>query len=176
MFRACITSIVRLKYIVSFGDSKDPTWDDAIAAIWSLIEISVATLCACLPAMRYLFARWLPALFDINSTKRSKSNAKSNPLANPFSSTSSAKRSQYDKIGPSISSSHRIDITPGPHPPFPHLQKNAPVTKSWVGKKEAEVHVYNGNLGTDSWGVADGVPLEKVKISEVRVTITDERG
>jgi hypothetical protein len=126
--------------------------------------------------MRYLFARWLPALFDINSTKRSKSNVKSNPLANPYSSASSAKRSQYDKIGPSTASSHRADITPGPHPRFPQFHKNGRVTESWVGKQKAEVHVFNGNLGTDSWGVADGVPLEKVKIREVKVTITDERG
>ena len=39
--------------------------DNAIPAIWSFIEITVATICTCLPALRLLLARNYPKFFDI---------------------------------------------------------------------------------------------------------------
>lgn len=41
--------------------------DNAIPAIWSVIEISVAAICACLPSFRPLLARQFPRAFDISS-------------------------------------------------------------------------------------------------------------
>ncbi|KAH6702021.1 hypothetical protein BKA61DRAFT_704587 [Leptodontidium sp. MPI-SDFR-AT-0119] len=35
---ACVTSGIRLKYLVAFTTSKDPTWDNALPAIWGFIE------------------------------------------------------------------------------------------------------------------------------------------
>lgn len=170
---ACITSIVRLKYIVAFGDSRDPTFDNAIPAIWSLVEVSIATICACLPAMRYLLARCLPMLFDINSTKRSKSNARSNPLSNPFSSATSGKRNQYDKISLS-SNSH--PIVPRGLYPLPKFHSNGIVTK--IRAKQNEVDEQGSmeqglseNHVIDNWDIADGMPLQKVKLREERMVI-----
>ncbi len=69
--------MVRLKFIVAFGDFTDPTcmhsgacpvyWihlgltlksigDDVKPALWSLIEINMAIICACIPAVRGFFA------------------------------------------------------------------------------------------------------------------------
>ncbi|KUJ12789.1 uncharacterized protein LY89DRAFT_558860, partial [Mollisia scopiformis] len=59
---ACITSIVRLKYLVDFAKSTDPTWDNAIPVIWSFLEICVAIICACLPAIRAILSRYLPSV------------------------------------------------------------------------------------------------------------------
>ncbi|KAK0126803.1 hypothetical protein ONS95_008382 [Cadophora gregata] len=69
---ACITSGIRLKYLVAFATSKDPTYlpltgDNSLPAIWSFVELCVALICACLPAMRALLSRWLPAIFDLAS-------------------------------------------------------------------------------------------------------------
>ncbi|KAG4437280.1 hypothetical protein IFR05_007218, partial [Cadophora sp. M221] len=64
---ACITSGIRLKYMVAFSTSEDPTWDNALPAIWSFIEICVALICACLPAMRALLSGWFPSIFDLTS-------------------------------------------------------------------------------------------------------------
>ncbi|PVH82275.1 hypothetical protein DL98DRAFT_620272 [Cadophora sp. DSE1049] len=69
---ACITSGIRLKYLVAFATSKDPTYlpltgDNALPAIWSFVEICVALICACLPAMRALLSRWFPSVFDLAS-------------------------------------------------------------------------------------------------------------
>lgn len=63
---ATVTSIVRLKFLVSFDNSTDPTWDHVVPTVWSLIEINIAMICACLPALRALLSRSLPSLFDIS--------------------------------------------------------------------------------------------------------------
>ncbi|KAF5013292.1 hypothetical protein FDECE_687, partial [Fusarium decemcellulare] len=51
---ACVTSIVRLKYLGSFSDPVDPTWHNVYVVIWSTIELSCALICASLPALRPL--------------------------------------------------------------------------------------------------------------------------
>lgn len=85
-YSATITSLVRLKFLGSFGKSTDPTCksfnmtlliqiseltivlvDNAAPAIWSVIESSVATICACLPSFRPVLARRFPKFFDISS-------------------------------------------------------------------------------------------------------------
>ncbi|KAH7356912.1 hypothetical protein BKA65DRAFT_580090 [Rhexocercosporidium sp. MPI-PUGE-AT-0058] len=49
---ACVTSIVRLKYLSDFTKSFDATWDQTNVVKWSLIEEFVAVLCACIPSLR----------------------------------------------------------------------------------------------------------------------------
>ena len=55
-----ITSILRLRYFVSFGDSANPTWDYTDPLLWSGLEVSVSIIVACLPAIRVLFQSLLP--------------------------------------------------------------------------------------------------------------------
>jgi len=62
---ATITSIIRLKFITGINHSLDSTWDNVEPIIWSMIEINMAIICACMPSLRTLFSRWLPNLFDI---------------------------------------------------------------------------------------------------------------
>ncbi|EKD20295.1 uncharacterized protein L3040_007303 [Drepanopeziza brunnea f. sp. 'multigermtubi'] len=69
---ACITSGIRLKYLIAFATSKDPSYlpltgDNAVPAIWSFVELCVALICACLPAMRALLSRWFPSIFDLTA-------------------------------------------------------------------------------------------------------------
>lgn len=40
----------------------DPSWYGAYAAIWSMVEVNCAILCACLPTIRHLLALCLPCL------------------------------------------------------------------------------------------------------------------
>lgn len=73
VFRACITSIIRTSHISAFGDPVDPSWDNIDTSIWSLIENSVAVICAALPALRPLLSRYVPILFGtISANRRSK--------------------------------------------------------------------------------------------------------
>ncbi|GKT97107.1 integral membrane protein [Colletotrichum tofieldiae] len=59
---ACITTMVRLKYLVMFSSTFDTTWDNVDIVIWSIIEEFCAILCASLPALRPLLQK-VPQLF-----------------------------------------------------------------------------------------------------------------
>ncbi|KAK8011000.1 hypothetical protein PG990_009965 [Apiospora arundinis] len=57
-----VVSIVRLQSLIVFSKSVNFTWDGRKAGSWSLIELYVAIICTCLPAMRIMImalgARW----------------------------------------------------------------------------------------------------------------------
>jgi hypothetical protein len=57
-----VVSILRLKSLVHFGASTNPTWDQSDVIKWSNIEINVAIICACMPALRVIFVRMFPKL------------------------------------------------------------------------------------------------------------------
>ncbi|OHE91054.1 hypothetical protein CORC01_13642 [Colletotrichum orchidophilum] len=51
----CVTSMVRLKYLINLSSISDVTWDNVDVINWSLVEVSCAILCGSLPALRPLF-------------------------------------------------------------------------------------------------------------------------
>ncbi|KAF6833674.1 hypothetical protein CPLU01_05395 [Colletotrichum plurivorum] len=59
---ACITTMVRLKYLITFSSTFDTTWDNVDIVIWSIVEEFCAILCASLPALRPLLQK-VPRLF-----------------------------------------------------------------------------------------------------------------
>jgi hypothetical protein len=125
--RACLTSMIRLHFIVKFANSSDPTCapqpsqlssetankrpgDNVDAVIWSTLEVSVATVCACLPAIRALLSRSLPSLFDTSniSSYNSQGSQKDNssPHLDPgnltvLNTSTSSRISCLQKMGPS---------------------------------------------------------------------------
>lgn len=66
----CITGILRLESLTMASVSKDPTWDNYPAAIWSSIESNVGIVCASLAHLKPLVARYAPALLSIQRTTR----------------------------------------------------------------------------------------------------------
>ncbi|RKF64650.1 putative integral membrane protein [Erysiphe neolycopersici] len=75
---ACITSIVRLKYLSAFENSTDLTWENTDILVWSILEIEVTVICACLPTLRPLFVEIIPGTF--RTTKTESSNSKINNI------------------------------------------------------------------------------------------------
>lgn len=67
---ACITSMIRLKYIVQFNSSIDLTWDDVDLTLWSIIEVFTAVICSCLISLRPLIIKYIPELFSTNNLFR----------------------------------------------------------------------------------------------------------
>ncbi|KAL2213813.1 hypothetical protein CC79DRAFT_79342 [Sarocladium strictum] len=59
-----IMSIVRLKSILVFNESINPTWDQSDVALWSTIEVNVGIICAYMPTLRHIFMRLIPALAE----------------------------------------------------------------------------------------------------------------
>jgi hypothetical protein len=52
-----ICSVVRLKALVGWTESRNATMDFAKLAAWSLVELNVGVICACMPGMAGLFRR-----------------------------------------------------------------------------------------------------------------------
>lgn len=52
-----ICSIIRLRYLVQWGKTTNPTWHNNYPALWSMVETNLSVVCACLPSMAGLFQR-----------------------------------------------------------------------------------------------------------------------
>ncbi|ATY63942.1 integral membrane [Cordyceps militaris] len=57
-----VVSILRLRSLVSFANSNNPTWDQWEVAYWSTIEVNIGMICTCLPSLRLLLLRLFPRL------------------------------------------------------------------------------------------------------------------
>ena len=58
-----VISVLRLKSLVHFAVSTNPTWDQLEVIQWSNIEINVGIICACLPSLRVMLVRVFPKVF-----------------------------------------------------------------------------------------------------------------
>ncbi|KAG7082427.1 integral membrane protein [Colletotrichum scovillei] len=56
---ACVASMIRLKQLVYFAHTFDPTWDYVGVIDWSCAELNAAVMCSSLPALRPLFVKAL---------------------------------------------------------------------------------------------------------------------
>jgi len=65
----CITSCVRLRFLVIFAKSANPTWDYTDPMLWSSIEVCVSIIVTSLPAIRVLLSRLRPGLFGTRNGK-----------------------------------------------------------------------------------------------------------
>ncbi|PMD17184.1 hypothetical protein NA56DRAFT_632302 [Hyaloscypha hepaticicola] len=57
-----IVSILRLKSLLTVAKSANPTWDFVEGCIWSIIELDVGIICACMPSFRIILIRIFPRL------------------------------------------------------------------------------------------------------------------
>ncbi|KAH7123983.1 hypothetical protein B0J11DRAFT_580733 [Dendryphion nanum] len=71
-----VVSILRLQTLVSFANSHNPTWDQKDVNNWSVIEINVGIMCACMPAIRVILVRLSPRVFGTNHSSSNKYYAK----------------------------------------------------------------------------------------------------
>ncbi|KAM0285966.1 hypothetical protein ACHAQH_001154 [Verticillium albo-atrum] len=76
---ACVTSMIRLKYMISFANSVDSTWDNVDIVIWSILEVTCAIICGSLPTLRPLLQK-VPGLLTSGHTSSSL-------YGGPFSNT-----------------------------------------------------------------------------------------
>ncbi|TDZ68423.1 Satratoxin biosynthesis SC1 cluster protein 4 [Colletotrichum trifolii] len=69
-----ISTIIRLQVLAVFGNSIDPTWDYAPVVWWTVVELGVVIVCACLPMIRNLVNKAFPDLssFSWATPKASK--------------------------------------------------------------------------------------------------------
>jgi hypothetical protein len=68
----CAISLIRLSTLHRAINTKDPFWDNAPAAYWSVVELNCGIICACLPTLRPLIQKAVPNFWSTrNGTARS---------------------------------------------------------------------------------------------------------
>jgi hypothetical protein len=65
----CAISVFRIRFLKVAAKSTDPTWDNVDAATWSLLELSLAIISACLPTLRALLVEIVPQLSRLSSRR-----------------------------------------------------------------------------------------------------------
>lgn len=110
-----ICSIVRLQYLVKWGNSTNPTWDYTELTTWSLVEGNITVVCACLPPMANLMKKWWKKTGSYVSSRNksrgySKGSAASQSVSDRRSGVKTSKKSisktattviRYDDRAPS---------------------------------------------------------------------------
>lgn len=102
--------MIRLRALLNFSISIDPTWDYTDVSIWTGAELASGILCASLPAIRQLLTMTLPKRFLSLLTSRSQSRSTPMPGA-PRGSTPSSRRQRKDRSMLPIPSSSEYGIS-----------------------------------------------------------------
>lgn len=66
----CIISILRLQALYAVSHTKDISWENPLAAIYSSMEVNVGIICSCLPTLKGCLQRFFPRLFTSLHTSR----------------------------------------------------------------------------------------------------------
>ncbi|KAK8860103.1 Satratoxin biosynthesis SC1 cluster protein 4 [Apiospora arundinis] len=121
-----ITSAVRLRYLVRFETSNNPTWDNVDAIIWTHIEVSVSVIVVCLPSIRAALVSVAPHLFG--STAKTPDNSFGGKGGAPFSGPggssnlsrrSRARREQYEGLDDDVAGGAAdIELATSPRGPM----------------------------------------------------------
>ncbi|CAN9285359.1 unnamed protein product [Alternaria alternata] len=67
-----VVSILRLRALVSFARTENITWDYLEAALWSVIEVNVGIICACMPSIRLGLVHLFPTILGSTNQSISK--------------------------------------------------------------------------------------------------------
>ena len=114
--------------------------DNSFTVMWSLLEISIATICACLPALRSLLSTRFPSVFDNKSTYRSDKT--DFDVTDSYTLFPRTPRKVPQKVGPSYNK--RIITSPDddilmPTPKFETFSQRAKLKdkdiKVWINPK-----------------------------------------
>jgi len=63
----CIVSLLRLQSLYAVSVSKDISWDNPMAALWSNLEVQIGIICSCLPTLKSSLTRIFPRIFASSS-------------------------------------------------------------------------------------------------------------
>ncbi|KAH7084021.1 hypothetical protein FB567DRAFT_551017 [Paraphoma chrysanthemicola] len=94
----CITTIIRLRSLLHFGISVDPTWDYTDVSIWTGAELASGIVCASLPAIRQLLIMIIPTRFI--SLIASRTRSRSTPMPAGGGSSSAQRKHKGHSVFP----------------------------------------------------------------------------
>ncbi|KAM0808474.1 putative Major facilitator superfamily (MFS) profile domain-containing protein [Seiridium cardinale] len=139
----------------TFGDQSEFAWNASLSLMWSAVEVNVGITCACIPTLKPLIVRILPAmLIDPDGTRRS-------------SGSSTSKQ-------PSDSSRHYSDDAPiRPLRTVPENPVPAPEAAHTGSSLEPEYNAMEFLTSPDMTGIgAPGSPMRLARMSTAMTTAT----
>ncbi|KAK8137340.1 hypothetical protein PG984_005280 [Apiospora sp. TS-2023a] len=164
-----ITSCVRLRYLVRFETSDNPTWDNVDAIIWTHAEVSASVIVVCLPTVRAALASAAPRLFG--STAKTPGNSGKTPYfsggatgSSTLSKRSRARRERYEGLeddagtgrGPHgqetfAASRDDIELASSPRGPIVDRRRNEDQDDNDDGRTTDDTHrtFYHNNSSSD---------------------------
>ncbi|KAJ8111237.1 hypothetical protein OPT61_g6125 [Boeremia exigua] len=124
----CITTIVRLRSLLTFKISVDPTWDYVPVVIWTELEITAAFACVSLPAIRVLLVKITPKSFKSWLTDVTQGSSYQNQVGSVPQEGSSRRNWYKDDAWINLSSTGekqkgRIGLLPSAGTSATHLKK-----------------------------------------------------
>lgn len=95
-YSVTIVSILRLRSLVQFATSQNPTWDQFDIAFWTTLEVPTGIICCCLPAIRLILIKTFPRLFGMLTKRYDSHKYSEDPSSgnNPSKSRSRNRMSQ----------------------------------------------------------------------------------
>ncbi|KAK7970434.1 hypothetical protein PG996_001137 [Apiospora saccharicola] len=101
-FLACIAGVVRVYFTaISVNDTNfDRTWNAWANWIASVVELSLAIICASIPAIKPFFASYLPDVIETTRRRSRRQTAASVPKEDPEFQGSASRFSYDDKTAP----------------------------------------------------------------------------
>jgi hypothetical protein len=120
-----------------------------ISYVWTAVEVNLAVICCCMPALRPLLSRWLPNLFPDFSGRSSGTGGGGDTLATIGGTNSATARGR--NAGVESSSNHHIlkDL----HPYRKKQQQHTEIRGTSPTGSEEEIMTYNGILRTTNFNV-----------------------
>ncbi|CZR63592.1 related to integral membrane protein [Phialocephala subalpina] len=98
---ACVSSIMKLSTLPSYGLTGDFLFDSTMITIWTIVECNVGIITACLPCLKPLFKRMLENPWAYGSSKTKKNtndnNLQSRPHGSKYAHTASVSRDLSSK-------------------------------------------------------------------------------
>jgi hypothetical protein len=111
---ACVLRLYRLTQTKDITVQRDPAFGQASLSIWSIVEISTAVICACLPTCRPLLKRLFPRLLSYSEQSR-PGGARDNGLRPPAMRASELLQSysssiQYDEENREAAAEEKVEM------------------------------------------------------------------
>lgn len=81
-----IVAAIRLRSLVIFGNSQNPTYENVSAAYWAVLEDCVSIFCVCMPSLRRFLTRILPGWFPSTQSDSEQGRYANQDLSDRFTS------------------------------------------------------------------------------------------
>ncbi|KAK4507420.1 hypothetical protein PRZ48_001155 [Zasmidium cellare] len=157
----CAVSLIRFYALYAIAISKDPSWDNPLAALYANLEATVGIIASCLPTMKGFVGRFFPRLFSTTGASRE---------VTPAIELSATKSSQLSSGVRRVQST--VDRVWDPTVESGRKGLFSKIRNGFVKVKVTETTQDNGD-GTQASGSVES-PLE-LKSNEIKVTTTVEQ-